>query len=228
MPKKLRKYLVDDSFFSNIDTEKKAYFLGLMFADGNLHRDKNKSPTVRLTSINKEILVEFKKALKSTYPIKREYHKVFKKECFKFSFVSQSIFTDLENLGCTERKSLTIEFPKLLSELIPHFIRGYFDGDGTVGYYKTNTKWMRLMSGFCCGSNGFLEKLSSYLPTNKKNVTKRSKDGLNKLCFSSYDSVKLYEYMYKDATIFLDRKKVMFEKYKQRRSTTTISNPEKD
>ncbi len=87
---------------------------------------------------------------------------------------------------------------------------------------------MRLVSEFCCGSNGFLEALVEYLPTKKRNIIKRKKDGLNKLSFSSYDSVILYNYLYKDATIFLSRKKVIFEKYKQRRSTTIISNPEKD
>ncbi len=49
-------HTIDDNFFSNIDSEHKAYFLGLMFADGNIHTNKTNNTSIRLTSINREIL----------------------------------------------------------------------------------------------------------------------------------------------------------------------------
>ena len=40
---------------------------------------------------------------------------------------------DLINLGCIPNKSLTLTFPDFINdELLPHFIRGYFDGDGCI------------------------------------------------------------------------------------------------
>ena len=46
---------------------------------------------------------------------------------------AKKIFKDLIKLGVTPRKSLTLKFPTFLNEdLMRHFIRGYFDGDGCI------------------------------------------------------------------------------------------------
>ena len=47
---------------------------------------------------------------------------------------------DLINLGCIPNKSLILLPPKLKDEFISHFIRGYFDGDGSIGKYKNRYK----------------------------------------------------------------------------------------
>ncbi len=52
------------------------------------------------------------------------------------------MFEDLCKHGCVPNKSLILEFPKTVpSDLIHHFIRGYFDGDGSV--FITRKKWIR-------------------------------------------------------------------------------------
>lgn len=52
------------------------------------------------------------------------------------SFNNKKITSDLKKHGLHNRKSFTIKFPKLRNDLIIHFIRGYFDGDGSI--YKTH------------------------------------------------------------------------------------------
>ncbi len=218
------KYRLDHNYFDIIDTERKAYFLGLMFADGNISMNRS-SFTVRLISKDKYILEQFLLDLNSTAPVYTAYHKKYKKKCFSISLTSERMFKSLNSIGCTPRKSLTLEFPDLDSSLVPHFIRGYFDGDGTVGVYSSkNTSWKRLMSGFC-GTYTFLNKLVQYLPTSKKTVQVR-KNGLSILSFSVQDSITLYTYMYNNATVFLHRKHAIFyNEIKQRGSETTISGP---
>lgn len=127
---------------------------------------------------------------------------------------------------------MIITFPQLQEDLIPHFIRGYFDGDGFVSIYNNSTKkenCFTLKSGFCSGSKIFIEQLVSYLPTKFKTISKRKKpnSSLYDIKLSVKDSYKLYKYMYTNATIFLQRKKDKFDNYiKQRRSETIIEGLE--
>ena len=48
---------------------------------------------------------------------------------------SQKTVNDLKKLGCVEKKSSILTFPtsqQVPNNLIYHFIRGYFDGDGSI------------------------------------------------------------------------------------------------
>jgi hypothetical protein len=220
------KYQFNHNYFDKIDTSNKAYFLGLMFADGNIGIN-NTSYVIKLISKDKNILETFLIELNSNSVIYRDYHKKYDKECFRVQLNSKIMFDSLNRLGCTPRKSLTLKFPKIDDKLVHHFIRGYFDGDGTVGVYSVkHSVWKRLMSGFC-GTKEFLEVLVQYLPTKKKTVYSRTSN-LSLLSFSVEDSVLLYKYMYKNATIYLHRKYTIFNnEIKQRGSETTISNPSK-
>lgn len=221
----------DDYFFNKINTEEKAYWLGYFYADGNMSKSTN---NIVLSSIDLDTMVKFKKAIKYQGTIKIETHKVYKKQIYKIICTSKQLRRDLFNLGCTPKKSLTITFPSLPSEAIPHFIRGYFDGDGSVGVYKNSNKIKNcytLRSEFCSGSYLFLEQLIQQLPIKNKKIKKDiRKKSLYRLNFSVNDSKKLYEYMYQNATIWLNRKKEKFDLYinRERRSTTIIGHPNKD
>lgn len=125
---------------------------------------------------------------------------------------------------------MILKFPTINEDLVPHFVRGYFDGDGTVGVYKYVSKSdsKTLKSGFCCGCYEFLTELCKKLPVKTVNIRENKKDNNGQGCvytvsFSVNDSIKLYTYMYKNATIFLNRKKEIFDNFiKQRRSETII------
>mgnify|MGYP002625860766 CR=1 FL=1 len=50
-----------------------------------------------------------------------------------FSVSSPKMKVDLIRLGAIPNKSLILEFPKdIPNDLIRHFVRGYFDGDGCI------------------------------------------------------------------------------------------------
>ena len=59
---------------------------------------------------------------------------------YKLALNSDKLVSDIEKLGVVERKTLTLTFPNLREDLIPHFIRGYFDGDGSVFLHKGSRK----------------------------------------------------------------------------------------
>jgi len=205
-------YSCNDNYFEKIDTEEKAYWLGALYADGNVSTNGRNSGLVFLSQKDYDWINKFLRCIQSTNKPVREFHKKFKTEIWKARITSLKMFNDLVSLGCVPRKSLIIEFPKLHLALINHFIRGYFDGDGTVGVYRnlTTHSWKILKSGFCSGSECFLKELVEYLPVKTKTIYKNH---IYNIKFSLRDSILLYEYMYKDASVYLERKHNIFVDY---------------
>jgi hypothetical protein len=209
--KSSKKYLYNDNIFEAIDSEDKAYWLGFLFADGYVRNRKKFGSELRLKLCysDKSHLIKFKNFITSdNIPITYEEYKNSK--CYKVSINSKKIVSDLFNKGCVNKKTKIIEFPNFINEeLLSHFIRGYFDGDGSISY-----SGKQISLNFVCGSNIFLQKLSTFLSykTSCKiaNLT-GSSENYKYLSFSSKDDLyKLYDYLYNRANIFLDRKR---EKY---------------
>jgi len=217
--KSSKKYNYYDDIFEKIDTEEKAYWLGFLFADGYVRKRKSNSELrLKLSSIDKKHLLKFKTFIspddipvvyeesKNKSKNGREYKK---SKTFKISINSRKIVDDLIKLGCVNKKSLIIEFPKIDSKLEHHFIRGYFDGDGSISYSKKI-----ICVNFVSGSSLFLEKLSSILNIRSgcklANLVGSSKI-FKYLNYTTSDDInKIFKYLY-DGSIFLERK---YEKFK--------------
>lgn len=206
------KYTCNDFFFNVINTEEKAYWLGALYADGNVSQKGSKSGQIFLTSTDKEWIEQFLKDVNSSNKARPEIHNRFKSTVWKAQITSSQMYNDLLNLGCIPVKSHVIRIPDLDKNLLHHFIRGYFDGDGTVGVYKNlkTHSWTILKSGFCSGSQKFLEDLLQILPTKNKNITY---NGVYVVQFSLRDSIDLYNYIYQNSTVHLIRKKDKFDTY---------------
>lgn len=158
-------YKLNDNYFNKINNGNKAYFLGLMYADGNVHKHR-KISTIALTEKDKYLLEQFKKEIESKKPLYKREEKIIKgtnyigKASYKLEISSKVIHTDLIKLGCLPNKSLILEFPteeQVPTEFIWHFIRGYFDGDGCI-YISRNRIAINIV-----GSESFCKSLSNYL-----------------------------------------------------------------
>ncbi|MFQ5405560.1 MAG: LAGLIDADG family homing endonuclease [Candidatus Micrarchaeia archaeon] len=68
---------------------------------------------------------------------------------------------DLIQLGCLTRKSNRFSFPTVPSSFLKHFVRGYFDGDGSIMINKPNTLKIRFVSS----NEGFISALANVLQT---------------------------------------------------------------
>lgn len=223
------KYTCQEDFFNVIDTEKKAYWLGVLFADGNITKKASKSGQIIFSSKDKEWVKLFLLDIGSNNSPNCEYQKLYKKYIWKAQVTSAKMYDDLNNLGCTPAKTKTIRIPAIKNSLIHHFIRGYFDGDGTVGLYKNlkNNDWKILKSGFCSGSQQFINDLLEIIPVKNKKI-KKVKD-----CYitqhSLNDTLNLFKYMYKDCTVCLERKREIFinylDTYKPRKRFNDYNRP---
>lgn len=208
----MRKYTCDEKYFMHIDTEEKAYFLGLLYADGNVHK---KVLSISLQEEDKHILEYLKKTLQYTGPITTIKKKDNRKQQFDLSITSQILVDDLSNHGLYPCKSTSLIFPiTLVPELTVHFIRGYFDGDGCVYVHpKTNDylfsivgplQFLEIIQNIFIKEIG-LNKTKLYNPKNCK-VTQ-----LHVLTYQGKQNLlKIRNWLYANTTCYLNRKYTKF------------------
>lgn len=217
----VRKYFCNEDYFKNINTERKAYWLGLIAADGCVHKQKGKdkcsSLTMNLHEQDKEILEKFTEDIESTYPLQHvvvNKGKRFESPLVKFNIHSMNLCEDLVKLGIVPRKTYSLEMPNIPEYLESHFIRGFFDGDGHLNYYirtnKDNGKQRYTYSFEIVGQSlPIIESLQEIFAKNgiKTNIYTRKSNQSRRLMTSSKSEVlKIIDYLYKDSTIHLERK----------------------
>jgi len=188
------------NYFNQIDNESKAYFLGLLFADGYVSRKTNQIQLFLLKE-DLEIIKEFKKQIKYSGKI------TLRKNLYGISPSSPIIKNDLINLGCVPNKSKIIKFPKLEKNFHIPFIRGYFDGDGTLSLYKNKD----LKCNFTCASIEFIEEIKNLLLKYNIQSSICSYTTYYRLFISgNNNSLNFLNLIYNNSNLFLARKK---EKY---------------
>lgn len=230
-----RKYDCNDDYFAVIDTKDKAYFLGFIYADGFITKPDSGQAKLGITLAEIEPIEKFKKYINTDRPIgiytkgKNSYSEG--KIEYKFAIASDKLVSDLEKLGVIERKTLVLKFPKLREDLIPHFIRGYFDGDGSIYYHVTKNHLNPRLGINICGTKEFLDEMVKYLPSAKSNNVYKEKRRItncwNIKLVSNIECLQVYHYLYKDCDdLYLTRKRTKFEDFiKERGSETIIANP---
>lgn len=205
-----RKYSLNKYYFDDIDTEEKAYFLGLLYADG-YNNEKSKNIVLTLLEKDKDIIIKLNKALESDRPIKTRQIKTGSMVS-TLSIVSDYMSESLVKKGCMQAKTFKIEYPNWLSEeLHRHFIRGYFDGDGCVSG-GTFSIW---------GTEVFLKAVQRQLMDNlslsETKFIKRHKNRLTNITSLRYTGYinlgAIYEWFYAGSSVFLKRKKKKIEEY---------------
>ena len=216
-------YYYNDDYFEIIDSEDKAYWLGFLFADGCVDIKYNKNGNTKggrveitLKSDDEYMLYNFAQALNGNIPITPRQVKLNGKifNAIRINIHSIKMCNDLCKLGCVPRKSLILEPPKNVpDEFINSFIRGYFDGDGHVGYYPDSTS-PNINVSFS-GNKIFLEWVKNILTINNinsNNIVKDKRHNVYELRISNRKNIaKFYDFLYLNCHYIMDRKKDKFE-----------------
>ena len=203
-----------------IDTPEKAYLLGQIYGDG-YNGENNHSYKVSVSSNNGDI--EVYKRLVNLFPfftLKTSYKS--HPNMIYLENHEKALYLDLKRHGMISNKTIydksgEFHFPNLRKDLISHFIRGYFDADGSFWYPKRYRSRNNLRTEFGCSTKNFLLVLNKHLEDNKINFTytERSKKASNDKYYMSYnllssnreESLKFADFIYKDASIYLEYKK---------------------
>jgi intein-encoded DNA endonuclease-like protein len=219
------KYITNCNFFNIIDSEEKAYFLGLLYADGNVYLRKKHSYelSIKLKEEDKYILEKLRDYLSPTTSLKKIVDKRTNNLHFLFKINSKKICEQLIKIGCIPNKSLLLKFPEIEERLVSHFIRGYFDGDGCI-YERKPSKTGSVNYGwqitstimFCEVVKNYLQKLG--VNSNLKLACAHSNNITVTLSVGGNNQVKkVLDWMYDGATIYLNRK---YNKYIKLKSPT--------
>ena len=201
------------NFFDKIDSREKAYWLGFLYADGYNCQKINKV-VLAIHSKDIEALEQYKKDLEFEGKI------VLNKKLDGTGTVMASVGVTSENFskqlaqkGCFQKKSLKTRMPDesiVPKNLIWHFIRGIFDGDGSIFGEKNATASI-------CGGGKFIDELCEFLGTfNIKTHIYRQKRTRYCNISSIIDVIMFCELIYKDSeNCRLNRKYERFIKFKQ-------------
>jgi len=214
------KYDFDRNFFQKIDNPIKAYWLGVLIADGYI--DGKYKVRLSISRQDEDWLKLFKKDLKSkNLPLQTgiilpiRYSSSHKENDIVYIQINYCKMVEhLKKWGCIQNKTGKEIFPKIPKKFYPDFIRGIFDGDGSAGFYKDKkNSWQPHFR--LCGSKNLLERIREILmkECNVNNNKIKKRNGVFVLAFVGFRQVKrIYEFIYyKEDVRCLLRKKKIFD-----------------
>lgn len=213
-----RTYLLDEEYFNKPLNDNGAYLLGLILSDGSYSIKGGGSFSYACVRKDIELINFIKKEFNSNHPIKNFPHIKETGKYIRYSFNNKKLINSLVknfNLPAGNKSQNNLFIPKQIPDkLLHHFLRGIFDGDGSIWRAKGDS-WQ---IAFCGGKN-FLEQIKKILEKEtdvKFRLRYRySKENLNSCSIETKGTFKvnsIYEYLYKDACFSLKRKE---EKFKQ-------------
>lgn len=220
-------YFCDYHYFDTIDTEEKAYWLGFLTADGWISKSTKTGAGVvgiELQYNDIEHLRKFNKSISGNYQITDRWRpclistkdKNKQNHSCVIRVFSLKMYESLEKNGFTNNKSYDFSMPKIQNDLIRHYIRGYFDGDGTLCF--TNQSFH---VGFTTGSKKLNDSIADILKFENFHISESNyinscdtmmyKIEINRV----HDKINFLDWIYEDCNIYLDRKYKKYLKIKK-------------
>ena len=214
--------IINKDFFKSWSADV-AYVLGVLYTDGNLHPGIIRDPTTKGTSAVSRFTVSQKETelLQKLLVLMGSNAKLlFRKKdgvsgaVYYFHINDNEIYEDLLRLGLLPNKSLSLVFPNIEPPYVRHFIRGCWDGDGTV--YWEHDDAAKPRASFISGSRlfieGILKQLVSHGLSERRIYTTKSGKAFY-FRFLGLDCAKLYHILYDGVpeSMYLTRK---YERFK--------------
>lgn len=218
-----RKYQFNQHYLDVIDTEEKAYLLGFLWTDGNNNMTRG-IITLELSSIDVELLTRVRLLFgdaaplyyRASRPIKAKNGKIFTHaDMYGLRLSSISLCRHLSSVGMLPNKTTTLRWPTIpiRPDLVRHFVRGLFDGDGSICLHlnKGKTRPQALLC-FYAKNIGFANdtRKAIYESTGIDMATRKA-GSIHRLMVSSRPNVhSILTWLYGDASIYLERKHVKY------------------
>lgn len=201
-------HIFDKTFFNNMNSFKKAYWLGFIAGDGCVYKNQL---IIRLSKKDIQILQQFKKDINATNPI-FEYSAMTgyssnNLEYCMLTITSHNIINDLLKYGIGKKKSKTLQIKNIPDEFANGFILGLIDADGCFRVNKLGNVSLSLISNI-----DTLQYVQDILIKNcNLNKTKLIKHHTTKEMFyleyaGNKQMQRIYNYLYTGASFYLPRK----------------------
>lgn len=207
-PQNQRKLEVNDLYFSQ-QSENMAYLLGMFAADGCVY-EKTNAIKLTLASVDREYLEQVRQELQIESEIK-DYETSQGYQNSELRFSSFQIKKDFADYNIIPKKTYSFKFPqKLKKEYYKDFIRGYFDGDGSISTAGEGAiRWQ-----LCSHEKDVLQKVLEFFEENdipKVSIQKMKGKELYYIQYSTASTKKIYNILYYENCFHLPRKKKKYE-----------------
>lgn len=192
--------------FTEIDTQEKSYILGFIFADGNIccdnaaHRYK-----VNFTISEKDVehIFKLREIIGSHHKVGKYHYVCNKDPYYTLEVAGKELVRQLTSHGLFPNKSLTLKPPTTVPKrLLSHFIRGYFDGDGSICINRLGTPSIAIV-----GTKEMMtfinQQFYSFYPHSVNVLPHKTIYSVN---YKSSTALKFMHYIYQDAIVYLNRK----------------------
>lgn len=198
--------------YFDVETPNMAWTLGFIASDGNVSGRDN-TIKICLSAVDKEILERIKQELELEDNVK-EYTTASGFDCVRLEWTSEHHKKKLAEYNIIPNKTFTFSFPTKLDKIYwIDFIRGYFDGDGSINYLQQKAlRWQ-----ICSATKSTLETIVNFLYEEynipKVNIlTKKTGDKISYYFqYSTNATKKIYNILYStDSSMYLKRKKEHF------------------
>lgn len=216
---KSRKYTCDTNYFEIIDTQEKAYWLGFLMGDGYITSNGNTKRvglSIKIDDIKH--LEKLNKSLNSsipihTYKVETSGYKIGTEYC-RIIISEDKMAKDLIKHGCVENKSNILQPPNIDIDLQRHWIRGYMDANGSIAITSPSEKHKKETYEIkFVGTEAVLDWIQNVLINDniimrKYPLRKRKEEQIVSMFeFGGNHLTQAFlDYIYKDATLWLDRK----------------------
>lgn len=204
-----RVYPIDDKCFDKIDTEEKAYLLGFIFADGSVSKNGYYLSLDILKSDEYIIDALLNLVYKGGTCPGKYYHgcDMVNSEYVRVTISSKELVSCLSCYGVIPNKVWTLRFPYWMDDtLVCHFIRGYFDGNGTITDH-CGRPFFSIVSNYDFVMS-ILNILHDKCNVRKVRICRSSKKSdIMKFTISRYSDLgEIYHYLYDGSHVHLIRK----------------------
>lgn len=194
----------------DLDNEISLYLAGFIAADGSVSKNSS-NITIELSHKDESHLYKIRDLFESSHPISSVLQGGGKYESRRLSITNEHLYNKLKRYNIVPNKTATYTFPSWLitNDLVHHFMRGYVDGDGSIKIKKNMGKFEVM------GTEKFVSDFEKILRTGASLAPhKLYKYGnIWRLEIGGNHQVeRIIKFLYKDATIFLERKKATADK----------------
>jgi hypothetical protein len=201
-------YDINHEFFRDLACENSAYFAGV--AEADFHNDRyTRRLAWSVKTGDEDLMLTFLQLIGyGGRPVRWVHPAMPHRRASSISWNSRAMSDDLAKLGILSLAPEERSFPSHLPRrTLQHYVRGFIDGDGSWAWQGTT-----LRVNFVAYRR-YLEGLRGYLNSEfglrSNSITRVHPTGLHSITFNGGDARAIRDFVYSDATVFLERKRMV-------------------
>jgi hypothetical protein len=207
--KRRSKYNINEDYFKDLNSES-LWLIGLLAADGWIKKDRYIG-IAQSGDEGKAIIEEVKRLLEYNAPT---YEKdTIGRKSYSINITSNKIVNNLSLFNIIPNKSLTYELPDLNDDNFRDYLRGYIDGDGSIGVYNNGSGYEYLVISFV-GTKDFIHECNKQIPiecSGKRDLIRSN--NCWEIRWYGRHAIEFGKWLYYRKNLYNSKKFIIFDEY---------------